>query len=1011
MRRQARQAARYRTISAVIRGAEADVLSLQHARAEAARLAAETAKIAAHRAVAEATGAATRAATLAAETASALPALREAEAVARTALERHRLGLEQMTAEIGRARAAMAQARQLSAQLDTDLAHAGRQQGEADAAIARLDEEAARLAAEAARHPPLAQEAQEMSAAAIEATRALEADCNRATEHAADLSARARAAQEALGAAEHRVRKLQEQHARILAERRQLLAGAVPPARLQEAVAEAAAAATQAQAAHSGLSEAEAARTAAFAQAAILREQATAEQARLRAQARARAEAIRQEAAAALAQARAAATAAHTAGARLAAERQALAEILGVSDTERWPRMVDQLTVPAGLETALGAALGEELESAADLAASRHWRVLPPLDPLPPLPPGVTPLDQLVLAPPALARALSQIGLAGDEPDPSGLAPGQILVSRDGAVWRWDGYTVRAGTQTQAAVRLQQGRRLASLTADLVAATAAAEQTRTGLAAAEAADRDARRAADVLEQDQRAQADAAEQRARFAAKTAEDTASQAERIARAARDQAEQRLTRARAQAAQLATQAATFTARAEGLSGQETRLAAELAEATAQFETVHAQCAAIADPSAARADVERLRAALGLARAHEKSAGAALDGLTRGAEARQARLARIGPDRTDWTARLRDAAERATDLAARTQAARLQLDQLEAAPDALARRASAATEALDLAEATHRRHATALTDAETAAQSADRAARAADQATSAAREALVRAESDATQADHVWGTVAERVLDRLGTTATLPPPPPDHSPEAEDRLRRRHDKLLREREEMGPVNLRAEIEAQDIETRIGAISRERDELATAIAKLRGSIGHLNREGRERLAAVFTEVDGHFQALFARMFGGGKAHLALVGTDDPLTAGLEIYAQPPGKKLAALSLLSGGEQALCALSLIFAVFRCNPAPICVLDEVDAPLDDANVDRFCTLLEDMVRDTNTRFLVVTHHALTMARMDRLYGVTMQERGVSRLLSVDLQRAEAMVAEPAVQEVAA
>ena len=152
---------------------------------------------------------------------------------------------------------------------------------------------------------------------------------------------------------------------------------------------------------------------------------------------------------------------------------------------------------------------------------------------------------------------------------------------------------------------------------------------------------------------------------------------------------------------------------------------------------------------------------------------------------------------------------------------------------------------------------------------------------------------------------------------------------------------------------------------------------------------------------MFTEVDAHFQQLFARMFGGGRAHLALVGSDDPLQAGLEIYAQPPGKKLATLSLLSGGEQALTALSLIFAVFRCNPAPVCVLDEVDAPLDDANVERFCSLLAEMVKETGTRFLVVTHHHLTMARMDRLYGVTMQERGVSRLLSVDLARAAQMV----------
>ena len=267
-----------------------------------------------------------------------------------------------------------------------------------------------------------------------------------------------------------------------------------------------------------------------------------------------------------------------------------------------------------------------------------------------------------------------------------------------------------------------------------------------------------------------------------------------------------------------------------------------------------------------------------------------------------------------------------------------------------------------------------------------------------------MRAEAAAEAADHAWGTVAERILDRLGATPALPDVPADLAPDAEDKARRRHERLVKEREEMGPVNLRAEIEAAEIEQRIATIERERDEIGSAIAKLRGSIGHLNREGRERLTAVFTEVDRHFQALFARMFGGGRAHLALVGSDDPLAAGLEIFAQPPGKKLATLSLLSGGEQALTALSLIFAVFRCNPAPVCVLDEVDAPLDDANVERFCALLEDMVRETATRFLVVTHHPLTMARMDRLYGVTMQERGVSRLLSVDLGVAVGMV-EPA------
>jgi chromosome segregation protein len=310
----------------------------------------------------------------------------------------------------------------------------------------------------------------------------------------------------------------------------------------------------------------------------------------------------------------------------------------------------------------------------------------------------------------------------------------------------------------------------------------------------------------------------------------------------------------------------------------------------------------------------------------------------------------------------------------------------------------------MEAAEAAHRRAADALAEAEGQATAAERAARTAEAALAAAREAVIRAEAEHDAASHAWGLVAERILERLGANPALPDPPTDLGEQSEEKARKRLERLLREREDMGPVNLRAEIEAEEIARQIETLTREREELTTAIAKLRGSIGHLNREGRERLANVFEQVDRNFQALFARNFGGGRAHLALVGSDDPLQAGLEIYAQPPGKKLAALSLLSGGEQALTALSLIFAVFRCNPAPVCVLDEVDAPLDDANVERFCSLLDDMVRETGTRFLVVTHHHLTMARMDRLYGVTMQERGVSRLLSVDLQQASGMVEPP-------
>ncbi len=670
-----------------------------------------------------------------------------------------------------------------------------------------------------------------------------------------------------------------------------------------------------------------------------------------------------------------------------------------MKDSERWPPMVDALRVPAGLEAALGAALGEELSSAADRAAARHWRELPALANPPPLPAAATPLagasgdpaggldeypdgvatagrkDDLVGGPPALARALSQIGLveddaAGDAAQ-AGLAPGQVLVSRAGAVWRWDGYTIRAGAPTAAAVRLAQRNRLSVL--------------RTGLAQAEA---DA----------------AACATARTDAEAAERDAVAAETRARAARRDNEQALERARAAGAQLRAQAADAAARLAAVEQRLAALAPEQADADATLARAEAAFAALPDIAALRAAVGAARAALAAARTREAETRSTREALAREDAARTARLRTIDAEQDGWRERAADAAARVTDLAARQREATTERTTLADAPARAAAARAEGQDALAAAEAAHRRAAAALTAADRDAGAADRDARAAEAAVAAAREQAVRTEAAAEAADHAWGTVAERILERLGATPALPEIPPDLPPDAEDKARRRHERLVKEREEMGPVNLRAEIEAGEIEQQIAAIDREREEITTAIAKLRGSIGHLNREGRERLAAVFAEVDRHFQALFTRMFGGGRAHLALVGSDDPLAAGLEIYAQPPGKKLATLSLLSGGEQALTALSLIFAVFRCNPAPVCVLDEVDAPLDDANVERFCALLEDMVRETATRFLVVTHHPLTMARMDRLYGVTMQERGVSRLLSVDLGAAVAMV-EPA------
>ncbi len=986
LKRQARQAARYRNISGAVRGAEAELLAVQRARAEAGRAAAAAALHAAQAAVTEATAAATAAGARAATAAAALPALRSAEGETRTALERQRIGLEQVAEAAARAEAALTAARARADQVARDLAHAEQMARDAAAAETRLTAEQGRLAAEDAAYPPLLAAAGQAEAEAAETLRGAEAEANRATEHAAEAAARHRALTEALASAETRSRRLAEQVARLREDRARAEAQTVAAERLEAAEADRAAAEQALAAAGVALAAAEQARVAALAEAAANR-----------AAARERAERLRGSAHAALVAAREHAAAAESARMKLVAEAQALAEVLAVRDGETWPRMVDQLAVPAGLEAALGAALGEELESAADSGAARHWRELPPLEPPPALPDGFAPMAALVQGPAALARALSQIGLAEDataaEAAQAALRPGQALVSRAGGVWRWDGYTIQAGTPTAAAVRLQQRNRLTDLRARLAEAEAAAAAARQARAEAEAAEASAR-----------AEAEATERNARAQAESAEKTATEAEGHARTARREAEQRLERARAAASALAAQAQGAAARLAAVAEQERRLAAELNEADAALAAAREAHRALADPAAARAAMEQARAAAAQARTREAAARAERDTLARAAAARAQRLGSLAKEREDWRQRAADAAGRVTDLKARSAEAVAALGALAEAPTQAESRRIEAMEAMEAAEAAQRRAADALTSAEAQASTADRAARAAEATLAGAREASIRAEAEHEAAQHAWGVVAERILERLGTTPALPDPPADLGEAAEEKARKRLERLLREREEMGPVNLRAEIEAEEIARKIDTLAREREDLTTAIAKLRGSIGHLNREGRERLASVFEQVDRNFQALFARNFGGGRAHLALVGSEDPLQAGLEIYAQPPGKKAATLSLLSGGEQALTALSLIFAVFRCNPAPVCVLDEVDAPLDDANVERLCGLLDDVVRETGTRFIVVTHHHLTMARMDRLYGVTMQERGVSRLLSVDLQQASGMV-EPA------
>ena len=330
------------------------------------------------------------------------------------------------------------------------------------------------------------------------------------------------------------------------------------------------------------------------------------------------------------------------------------------------------------------------------------------------------------------------------------------------------------------------------------------------------------------------------------------------------------------------------------------------------------------------------------------------------------------------------------------------ELDKLKARPQEIATERSALLDRIQAAEAARNEAADNLVAAENRLEELTRELRSRENRLSETREDRVRREAAVEQIDQSLKVIAERIMERLECTPedSLSSVGIDEEDELppQDAVETKLERLQRERDNMGPVNLRAEQEAAELDEKIRGMETEREDLIAAIARLRHGISGLNREARERLLAAFNEVDEHFRELFAKLFGGGRAHLRLTEAEDPLEAGLEVFASPPGKRLQSMTLLSGGEQALTALALLFAVFLTNPAPICVLDEVDAPLDDSNVDRFCTLLDEMSRQSSTRFLLVTHHRLTMARMDRLYGVTMSERGVSQLVSVDLQTAE-------------
>ena len=354
-----------------------------------------------------------------------------------------------------------------------------------------------------------------------------------------------------------------------------------------------------------------------------------------------------------------------------------------------------------------------------------------------------------------------------------------------------------------------------------------------------------------------------------------------------------------------------------------------------------------------------------------------------------------------EWQSRLEGTETRMQEMKTRAEKALEELAILQAKPDQLKKEHLELAALLATSKEKHEQAITQVKEAEIVLQQADSKQRTDEKLLAETRETQIRQEAVNTQSAQAITLLTNQIAEKL---SVLPDDLAQITEYSEEKvlpelqqLEERVTRLLRERDSIGPVNLRAEIEMKEISEKLEQFEIDKNDLEQAIAKLRRAISELNREARHRLLESLNSVNREFSELFKTLFGGGNAELTLINSDDPLTAGLEILASPPGKKLQSLSLLSGGEQALTGLAIIFAVFLTNPSPICILDEVDAPLDDSNVSRFCDLLRHIVSKTRTKFLIVTHHRMTMSQMDRLYGVTMADPGISKLVSVDLQKA--------------
>ncbi|WP_309083674.1 chromosome segregation protein SMC [Chelativorans sp.] len=939
LKRQARQAARFKNLSADIRKAEAILLHLRWSQAKEQEADARSALSQATALVAERATEQIEAAKQQMIAAKRLPELREAEAAAAAALQRLTIARAQVEEEARRVRERVAELTKRIDQLNADIAREEQMIRDNADVLHRLEAEERSLrdaeVGGGAREADLRAALERAGAELAEKEGALSTLTSAKAEAVALRSQAERAVREGAERRDRLARQL-EAADRQLGEIAERIGSLPDPAERRVALEEAVAAQEQAEAAVAGAEKA-------------VSEARAAESAARPPVAEARAELQRIE-----------------------TEARTLAKVLNAGGNDLFPAVLEQVHVERGFETALGAALGEDLDAPLDPAAPAHWAGVDGAGDDPALPEGVRALSEVVRAPRQLARRLAQIGIV-DAADGArlrkSLKPGQRLVSHEGALWRWDGFTASADAPTAAAQRLAQKNRLAELDSEAVAATKSLRAAEEALAGAEALVK---------------------------------SSVEAERSARERLREGQRAVGLARDALAAAEKASGELASRRTALEDARLRLADEHAEALKAVAAAEAALATAPEVADLQARLDRVTAEVAAARAKAAEARAAHEGLKREAEARLRRLAAIAEERKTWKSRAENADRQIAALSERRAEAAGELEALAEAPEEIEARGRALLTQIAEAERLRKAAADRLQEAETRQAELDKHANEAVQALASARESRVRAEEREAAAEERRRDAEARIQEALGVPPHLvirhaelrPDEPLPDMAEVERRLER----LKIERERLGAVNLRAEEEQNELSERLNMIVSEREDVVEAIRKLRQAIQSLNREGRERLLGAFDVVNGHFQRLFTHLFGGGTAELQLIESDDPLEAGLEILARPPGKRPQTMTLLSGGEQALTALALIFAVFLTNPAPICVLDEVDAPLDDHNVERFCNLMDEMAASTETRFVIITHNPITMARMNRLFGVTMAEQGVSQLVSVDLQTAE-------------